>query len=94
MARKDKYLHELVGFNVRFNEIQGAIGRVMLKHLDAFNDNRRAIAARYTERLKGLAITPQEMPVGSRRLSHVRDPRGTPRDELQNVPERARHRNR
>src|SRR6202789_935963 len=46
-GRKDKYLHEFAGFNVRFNEIQGAIGRVMLKHLDGFNDNRRAIAARY-----------------------------------------------
>jgi dTDP-4-amino-4,6-dideoxygalactose transaminase len=59
-GRKDKYLHEMAGFNVRFNEIQAAIGRVMLKHLDAFNDNRRAIAAHYNKRLQGLVQTPPE----------------------------------
>jgi dTDP-4-amino-4,6-dideoxygalactose transaminase len=32
----------------------------MLKHLDGFNDNRRKIAARYNERLKGLVQTPPE----------------------------------
>src|SRR5439155_17546014 len=51
-GRRDKYHHEFAGFNIRFNEIQGAIGRVMLKHLDRFNDHRRAVAARYNERLK------------------------------------------
>src|SRR5258708_10341481 len=61
-GRKDKYLHEFAGFNVRFNEIQAAIGRVMLQHLDGFNERRRAIAARYCERLKGIVIPPVEMP--------------------------------
>ena len=61
-GRKDKYHHEFAGFNVRFNEIQGAIGRVMLKHLDGFNDNRRKIAARYNERLKGIVTTPVRKP--------------------------------
>src|SRR4029453_8200540 len=56
-----KYLHEFAGYNVRFNEINAAIGRVMLKHLDGFNARRREIAARYNERLKGIVIgTPPE----------------------------------
>ena len=61
-GRKDKYLHEMAGFNVRFNEIQAAIGRVMLKHLDAFNENRRAIAAHYNARLGKIVKTPPERP--------------------------------
>src|ERR1035437_7688144 len=38
-GRQGKYDHEFPGYNVRFNEINAAIGRVMLKHLDGFNDN-------------------------------------------------------
>ncbi|EEF60319.1 DegT/DnrJ/EryC1/StrS family aminotransferase [Pedosphaera parvula] len=81
-GRKDKYLHEFTGFNVRFNEIQGAIGRVMLKHLDGFNDQRRAVAARYNQRLKGLVVTPKEMP-WAKAVYHMYVIRVQKRDELQ-----------
>ncbi|MGB7770169.1 MAG: DegT/DnrJ/EryC1/StrS family aminotransferase [Verrucomicrobiia bacterium] len=57
-GRQGKYDHEFPGYNVRFDEIKAAIGRVMLKHLDAFNENRRKIAARYNERLSGMVQTP------------------------------------
>lgn len=57
-GRQGKYDHEFVGYNVRFNEINAAIGRVMLKHLDGFNENRRTIAARYTQRLSSIVKTP------------------------------------
>jgi dTDP-4-amino-4,6-dideoxygalactose transaminase len=57
-GRQGKYDHEFTGYNIRFNEINAAIGRVMLKHLDGFNENRRKIAARYGERLKGIVQTP------------------------------------
>jgi len=57
-GRQGKYDHEFPGYNVRFNEINAAIGRVMLKHLDGFNENRRRIAARYHERLQGMVQTP------------------------------------
>ena len=40
-GRKDKYLHEKVGFNLRFNEIQAAVGREQLKVLDELNAGRR-----------------------------------------------------
>jgi len=57
-GRAGKYDHEFPGYNVRFNEINAAIGRVMLKYLDGFNENRRKIAARFNERLKGVVQTP------------------------------------
>lgn len=59
-GRKDKYLHEIAGYNVRFNEIQAAVGRVGLKNLDLLNAHRRKVAARYNERLKGIVGTPIE----------------------------------
>jgi len=59
-GRKEKYEHELVGYNLRFNEIQGAVGRLQLKRLDWFNESRRRIAGWYNDGLKGIpVVTPQ-----------------------------------
>ena len=57
-GRQDKYHNDEIGYNLRFNEIQAAIGRVGLRHLDALNEGRRKVAARYNERLKGIVQTP------------------------------------
>lgn len=81
-GRKDKYLHEFTGFNVRFNEIQGAIGRVMLRHLDGFNESRRRIAARYNECLKEVVVTPTEKP-WAKAVYHMYVIRTPRRDALQ-----------
>ena len=59
-GRKSKYIHEVVGYNFRFNEIQAAIGRVELRNIDKLNEHRRRMAARYTERLAGVVRTPLE----------------------------------
>jgi dTDP-4-amino-4,6-dideoxygalactose transaminase len=61
-GRREKYSHELVGYNLRFNEIQGAVGRLQLRRLDWFNESRRRIAQWYHDGLKGVpVITPQAM---------------------------------
>ncbi len=60
-GRKDKYIHELVGFNLRFNEIQAAVGREQLKHLDDFNAKRRQAVAWYRERLRD--FHPVKLPI-------------------------------
>lgn len=49
-----KYVHEERGVNSRLDEMQAALLRVKLAHLDAWNDRRAAIAAIYLERLAGL----------------------------------------
>jgi dTDP-4-amino-4,6-dideoxygalactose transaminase len=59
-GRKSKYVHEVVGYNLRFNEIQAAIGRVELRNIEKLNEHRRRVAARYTERLSGGVKTPPE----------------------------------
>jgi dTDP-4-amino-4,6-dideoxygalactose transaminase len=59
-GRKSKYIHEVAGYNLRFNEIQAAVGRVELRNLDKLNEHRRRVAARYTERLSAVVNTPPE----------------------------------
>jgi dTDP-4-amino-4,6-dideoxygalactose transaminase len=53
-GRKDKYLHEKVGFNLRFNEINAAVGREQLKVLDELNAGRRRAAEWYRRELAGV----------------------------------------
>jgi len=57
-GRKSKFTHEFPGWNLRFNEIQAAAGRVMLKHLDAGNARRREIAKLYSQRLANIVKVP------------------------------------
>src|SRR5260370_16852607 len=69
-GRKTKYVHELVGYNLRFNEIQAAIGRIGLRKLSELNDHRRRVAARYPDRPTGLVRPPPDS-TSPRALSHI-----------------------
>jgi dTDP-4-amino-4,6-dideoxygalactose transaminase len=79
-GRLNKDVHVEVGFNLRFNDIQASIGRVLLRRLDAMNERRRALAARYAAALAGLPVgLPHERP-GARHVYHlyvIRTPRRT-----------------
>jgi dTDP-3-amino-3,4,6-trideoxy-alpha-D-glucose transaminase len=46
---RDKVLHEQVGYNSRLDELQAAILRVQLPHLDAWADGRRQAGRHYEE---------------------------------------------
>ena len=79
-GRLNKDVHSEVGFNLRFNEIQAAIGRVLLRRLDVMDDHRRALAARYNAGLAGLPLgLPAERPHAHHvyHLYVVRTPRRT-----------------
>ena len=52
------YISDLVGVNSRLDEIQAAILRVKLQHLDAQNARRQAIARLYDEALLGTDVAP------------------------------------
>jgi dTDP-4-amino-4,6-dideoxygalactose transaminase len=57
-----KYEHVLKGYNYRMEGIQGAVLRVKLRHLEAWNEARRAAAARYDLLLAGSGVcTPRAM---------------------------------
>ncbi len=60
---KIKYHHDELGLNSRLDEIQAAVLRVKLKHLDLWNARRRAVAYEYNDLLTlvdGLAL-PREL---------------------------------
>jgi dTDP-4-amino-4,6-dideoxygalactose transaminase len=81
-GRLNKDVHAEVGFNLRFNDIQAAVGRVLLRRLDAMNDHRRALAARYRAGLAGLPLAlPVEKP-GARHVYHLYVIRTPGRDAL------------
>jgi dTDP-4-amino-4,6-dideoxygalactose transaminase len=57
----DKYSNDVLGYNSRLDSLQAAILSVKLKHVDEWNNGRRAVASRYNELLSGLenVITPE-----------------------------------
>lgn len=52
---RKRYYHEEPGINSRLDELQAAILRIKLPHLDQWNHARRQVAGRYDELLKPLA---------------------------------------
>ncbi len=55
---KTHYLSDFVGVNSRLDEIQAAILRVKLQHLDRHNARRQAIAARYDAAIATTGLQP------------------------------------
>lgn len=46
-GQSKRYYHDVVGCNSRLDSIQAAVLKIKLKHLDAYCDARRAVAAHY-----------------------------------------------
>src|SRR5947199_2612491 len=63
-----RYQHEELGVNARMDEMQAAILRVKLAHLDRWNEARRAHAHMYTGQLKGVL---EALPVVHPESTHV-----------------------
>jgi dTDP-3-amino-3,4,6-trideoxy-alpha-D-glucose transaminase len=63
-GQSDRYRHEIPGVNSRLDEMQAAILRVGLRHLDAWTARRAALAARYAAGLEGVAglALPRDQP--------------------------------
>jgi dTDP-4-amino-4,6-dideoxygalactose transaminase len=71
-GRIDKYTHVEVGFNLRFNDVQAAVGRRQLAMLDGFVERRREVARHYDTAFQGIdgLATPLERP-GTRMAYHL-----------------------
>jgi dTDP-4-amino-4,6-dideoxygalactose transaminase len=83
-GQSTRYYHPIVGYNARLDEIQAAILRIKLRHLDEWNARRQAIAAQYNELLAGGDIITPEIPRGGRHVFYcyaIRVPGGR-RDAL------------
>jgi dTDP-4-amino-4,6-dideoxygalactose transaminase len=75
---RDKQTFELVGHNSRLDDLQAAVLRVLLEHLDEWSDGRRAAARAYAEAGLGELVGLPQPTDGADPAWHlyvVRDPR-------------------
>lgn len=79
-----KYHHEELGVNSRLDEMQAAVLRVKLPHLDRWIEARREHAAWYTENLSQHVILPTEAP-GTHHVYHQYTVRVPDRDRVQSA---------
>jgi len=65
---RERYVSDAVGRNSRLDELQAAVLRIKLHHLDDDNGKRRKLAAAYGELLGGASLRP---PIVRRNAEHV-----------------------
>ena len=68
VGQRVKFIHEVVGFQDRLDELQAAMLSIKLKNLDDWNNRRRKLAAIYDEMLKD---TPLQLPHVADYCHHV-----------------------
>lgn len=79
-----RYIHSYIGVNSRLDEVQAAVLRIKLKHLDKWNNQRREVANYYNELLKG--VDEVQTPVvidGAHHIYHQYTIKVSGRDDLQ-----------
>lgn len=77
-----KYHNEVIGYNSRLDELQAALLRAKLPHLDEDNRQRSRIAQRYLERLQGLDLVLPALQDGCESAWHLFVVRHRERDRL------------
>lgn len=66
-----KYYNYLIGHNSRLDEIQAAILRIKLKHLDEYTENRRSISHGYIDALKDTSLVMPTETEGGKHVFHL-----------------------
>lgn len=79
---KERYHHDIIGWNERMDAMQGAVLGIKLKHLDAWNAQRRGHAALYRTLLDGIVTMIAGQPYGEP-VYHLFVVRSPKRDALQ-----------
>jgi len=83
MGQHEKYVHEVIGYQQRLGEIQAAVLRVKLRHLEEWIAMRRQWAGLYYELLSNSPVTPPEELPDRRHIYYMYTIRAPRRDELQ-----------
>lgn len=79
---REKYVHEMKGFNRRLDTLQAAVLHTKLKYLDQWNAARRAHAARYYELLADSNVVPPQAAAWAEPVWHLYVIRSKQRDAL------------
>ncbi len=80
---RERYYHDEVGYNSRLDEVQAAVLRVKLRHLDGWNRERTKVAGLYNQGLSRVneVVTPR-VPKDRTHIYHQYVIRAQRRDEL------------
>ena len=79
---REKYVHEMKGFNSRLDPIQAAILSVKLRHLDDWNARRAAVAEIYSGQLEESGVETPRVPEWAQPSWHLYVIQSESRDEL------------
>lgn len=79
---RERYVSDIPGYNSRLDELQAAILRVRLRHLDEENEARRRLAAVYDIHLADLPVMRPVARPGDRHVYHLYAVQSERRDEL------------
>ena len=79
-GERERYVHVEHGVNSRLDELQAALLRAKLPHLEAWNERRAGIAASYDAALEGAAVRPLARLPGRRSVFHLYVVRSLDRD--------------
>jgi dTDP-4-amino-4,6-dideoxygalactose transaminase len=79
---RERYVSELPGMNTRLDELQAAVLRVKLRHLDRENARRRELARIYDARLSGTSLELPRARAGVEHVYHLYAVRSQQREEL------------
>jgi dTDP-4-amino-4,6-dideoxygalactose transaminase len=80
---KQRYVSQTPGWNSRLDELQAAILRVKLRHLEADNTARMQLASAYDARLLDTPLTPPRRRSDCSHVFHLYVTRCPQRDDLQ-----------
>jgi dTDP-4-amino-4,6-dideoxygalactose transaminase len=82
-GQREKYVHELIGWTARLDAVQAAVLSVKLRRLDEWNEQRRIVAAAYSEELDGVGdLRLPPVAPGSEPVWHLYVVRTSNRDAL------------
>jgi len=79
---KERYVSDMPGMNTRLDELQAAVLRVKLRHLDDANETRRRLAQLYSALLANTDLTPPQTRSGAIHVYHQYVVRSPQRDAL------------
>ena len=79
---REKYVHEMKGFNSRLDPIQAAILSLKLRHLDDWNARRAAVAEIYSGQLEESGVETPRVPEWAQPSWHLYVIQSRSRDEL------------
>jgi len=66
-----RYYHDMLGFNMRMDGLQGAILDIKLKYLNSWNNRRKEIAGNYLKKITNAKVKMQKQPDFSDSVYHL-----------------------